>query len=96
MRLIAGLASLSHLRYPRIVTSRPYRKAMTTTVRTCRYDHGPLDELPDTWALSGVEWVSSSKLDPPGSTKLPQQSTQAFFIKLWRCPTCGYMELQDT
>lgn len=56
--------------------------------RTCRYGHGQLDSIDGIWSLEGLR---------------PQKSAvgglasngQVFTVRVFRCETCGYVELYD-
>lgn len=69
--------------------------------RTCRYGHGALVRDPGWWSLQGVEFVAkrSKKEQAPGVEAMDDENVsdipQAYVLRLWRCPTCGYVELFD-
>lgn len=67
---------------------------LTTSDRTCPYGHGKLARQPGLFALTEVA---------PALNKLAQVATgmhvvpsgRYFTVGLFRCPTCGHIELVD-
>jgi hypothetical protein len=61
---------------------------------TCRYGHGPLVDQayePDmAWSLNSVK----KKTHDDGQYTI-ENGPFAFVFRLFRCPTCGYLELFD-
>lgn len=58
---------------------------------SCRYDHGPLVRQDGLWALEQMERTNAR--DDPDT---PFRYTQTQFVtSLFRCRTCGYLELFD-
>lgn len=61
--------------------------------RVCRYSHGPLKFLPDTFAVNQVKRLPPSA-DGTVSDGLIQQA-RIFTFGMGVCETCGYIELFD-
>ena len=56
----------------------------------CKYGHGELYLDNKTWALSGVEVTNN-----PNNTFTTAWNGHAYTLKIYRCNTCGYLELFD-
>lgn len=68
----------------------------TEPTRDCRYQHGPLVRV-DGW-FSLPEQDVRRVINP--ATKLSVvmvggPTGRALVLQAWRCPVCGYLELQD-
>jgi hypothetical protein len=73
--------------------------------RTCRYGHGDLASLVEVtenaeliaFALSGMKFsiyaVSPSRGDPVLSGEPDPPS--GYIVQMYKCPVCGYVELED-
>ncbi|SAJ91427.1 hypothetical protein UA11_04699 [Burkholderia multivorans] len=75
---------------------------------TCRYGHGELLQVtqPDSpdgakhsWGLVGVLLhhfrAGASRVGEPLTATMISESGSVYTMKMFRCPTCGYMELFD-
>ena len=73
---------------------------MATLTRTCRYGHGPLDEIPGLFGLTGYAPMTNEEIArTPAALLYPgikAKPTKSFYsLQLLRCSTCGYVELVD-
>ncbi len=59
--------------------------------RDCRYGHGALEELPQWYALVGV----NKTLSPGGPVPSFAMAGHGLALRVWRCPACSYVELVD-
>lgn len=67
---------------------------------TCRYGHGPLNrDKPDTnhyWAVMGAVNIPLTAMSPVNKPISDTQSSNLIYtVNLYRCETCGYIELFD-
>lgn len=62
--------------------------------RTCRYSHGPLQQIEGTWSLPGIEWRPHMRRDKTTGHR-PTDNGTTFTVTLWRCPVCRYVEMSD-
>lgn len=65
------------------------------TVRTCRYEHGPLNRQPGEWAFIGLDRRLVSSPDSLEPQYISLHSGQLFIVEMWICPACGYVETVD-
>ena len=78
------------------MASIPPNAALSAVVRTCRYGHGNLQMVDGWFSLTGAKAGAAL----PGKV-LPQEALfnadpwRIFALRVWRCDTCGYVELAD-
>lgn len=63
--------------------------------RTCRYGHGALESFASWFALTGVNAPSSRGRPANALQQMASPTGSLLALRVWRCPTCGYVELQD-
>jgi len=65
--------------------------------KTCRYGHGPLHREEGQYGLPAFLHRSgpSNALLRQLQAADYQITNRVFVLSLWRCPTCGYVELFD-
>lgn len=70
----------------------------------CRYGHGPLQNIqPEAptpghhfWGLQGVTLTPFRAGSPAATPLLTSETTSRIYsVMIFRCPTCGYVELFD-
>lgn len=70
----------------------------TASGPTCAYGHGLLTSESGWWALTGVEpamqnaLTSPFALAPKGDLAM---NGKGYTVQVWRCPTCGNVQLFD-
>lgn len=60
-------------------------------VPNCRYGHGDLEHVEGDWGLQGYHLIRPK----PTVIVNTGPSETAFTVMVYRCPTCGYVELKD-
>lgn len=63
--------------------------------RTCRYGHGALESFASWFALTGVNASANSTRAPNALAQMARPTGSMLALRVWRCPVCGYVELQD-
>lgn len=58
----------------------------------CRYGHGELTRENDVWAMPCFRLMPP----PRNPDEAPEAREFAYTVRLWRCHTCGYIEVFDT
>lgn len=62
----------------------------------CRYGHGPLNKLPNSFMIEGVKAQRNEGGTLPLESRLTTRATGATLtINAFWCPECGYTELQE-
>jgi hypothetical protein len=67
----------------------------TTTERTCAHGHGPLVRHPGLYALAGAELVAGPQIGLLETQKHIVYNSRAFAVVVYRCSSCGFIELVD-
>lgn len=66
-----------------------------TEARSCRYGHGGLELLPGAFGMVGGDVVKGNVAATDDDLKLFSPNGQWFALRVWRCPSCGTLELAD-
>ena len=62
----------------------------------CRYGHGKLEASPELWSLAGITATPMTcNSDCNDALDDVSMNGRAFTVLLYRCTTCGYIELFD-
>jgi hypothetical protein len=57
----------------------------------CRFGHGPMEKLPTTWALTGLDTRKGDEHSP----YFARANGRAYALTVYRCSECGALELFD-
>lgn len=69
-------------------------KKLAPLERTCRYGHGAMELQEGAFGLSGVTPLGSGLAGTPDQ-RIRRPDGSVFTVVVWRCATCGYIELID-
>lgn len=66
------------------------------TEKTCRYGHGELVAENGLWAMPGIDVKTDNVgVDTGQTAKYIVENGLGFSLRIYKCPTCGYLEFFD-